>query len=167
MLRAAYGGAKDPVNFAGMVASNVVRGDMKVALWQDLGSTSAFVLDVREPHEFRAGSIDGAVNIPLGELRTRIGELPRSKEIWVNCQVGQRAYYACRIPNGMASACAIFPADTTRTGCCIPTECPNTPGSRGTPVLRLALEVVHVRTVASRAFGAVDDHPSGCQCIRK
>ena len=53
-----YGGAKDPVNFAGMVASNVVRGDMKVASWQDLGSTSAFVLDVREPHEFRAGSID-------------------------------------------------------------------------------------------------------------
>lgn len=92
-----YGGAKDPVNFAGMVASNVVRGDMKLASWQDLGSTSAFILDVREPHEFRAGSMEGAVNIPLGELRTRMGELLRSKEIWVNCQVGQRAYYACRI----------------------------------------------------------------------
>ncbi len=92
-----YGGAKDPVNFAGMVASNVARGDMELASWNDLGATSAFILDVREPHEFRAGSIEGAVNIPLGELRARIGELPRSREIWVTCQVGQRAYYACRI----------------------------------------------------------------------
>jgi rhodanese-related sulfurtransferase len=92
-----YGGAKDPVNFAGMVASNIMRGDMELASWQDLGSTSAFIVDVREPYEFRAGSIEGAVNIPLAELRSRIGELPGSKEIWVNCQVGQRAYYACRI----------------------------------------------------------------------
>jgi NADPH-dependent 2,4-dienoyl-CoA reductase/sulfur reductase-like enzyme/rhodanese-related sulfurtransferase len=92
-----YGGAKDPVNFAGMIASNVVRGDMELAPWSDLGSTSAFILDVREPHEFRAGSIEGAVNIPLGELRARLEELPRSREIWVNCRVGQRAYYACRI----------------------------------------------------------------------
>ena len=92
-----YGGAKDPVNFAGMIASNVVRRDMELAPWSDLGSTSAFLLDVREPHEFRAGAIPGAVNIPLGELRARVAELPPSKEIWVNCQVGQRAYYACRI----------------------------------------------------------------------
>lgn len=92
-----YGGAKDPVNFAGMVAANVMRGDMKLASWRDLRSTSAFILDVREPHEVRAGSIEGSTNIPLGELRARIGELPRSKEIWVTCQVGQRAYYACRI----------------------------------------------------------------------
>lgn len=92
-----YGGAKDPVNFAGMIASNVVRGDAELAPWSDLGTTSAMILDVREPHEFRAGSIDGAVNIPLGELRERMRELPKSKEIWVNCQVGQRAYYACRI----------------------------------------------------------------------
>lgn len=92
-----YGSAKDPVNFAGMIASNVIRQDMKSAPWNDLGSTSAFILDVREPHEFHAGSIEGAVNIPLGELRTRIDELPRTKEIWVTCMVGQRAYYACRI----------------------------------------------------------------------
>lgn len=92
-----YGGAKDPVNFAGMIASNVVRGDTELAPWSGLDATSATLLDVREPHEFRAGSIEGAINIPLGELRARSGELPRSKEIWVNCQVGQRAYYACRI----------------------------------------------------------------------
>jgi rhodanese-related sulfurtransferase len=92
-----YGGAKDPVNFAGMIAGNVMRGDVELAPWRDLGSPSAFILDVREPHEVRAGSIEGSTNIPLGELRARIGELPRSKEIWVTCQVGQRAYYACRI----------------------------------------------------------------------
>ncbi|MGB7266244.1 MAG: FAD-dependent oxidoreductase [Terracidiphilus sp.] len=92
-----YGAAKDAVNFAGMIASNVMRRDMELAPWDDLGSTSAFILDVREPQEFRTGSIEGAVNIPLGDLRARIGELPRSKEIWVTCQVGQRAYYACRI----------------------------------------------------------------------
>jgi len=92
-----YGAAKDPVNFAGMIASNVARGDMEIAPWNELESTSALILDVREAHEFRAGAIEGAVNIPLSELRARMGELPRSREIWVNCQVGQRAYYACRI----------------------------------------------------------------------
>lgn len=92
-----YGSAKDPVNFAGMVAANVVRGDVELAPWGGLDSATAYLLDVRERHEFRAGGIEGAVNIPLGELRARMSELPRSREIWVNCQVGQRAYYACRI----------------------------------------------------------------------
>ena len=92
-----YGGAKDPVNFAGMIASNVVRGDVELAPWTELGSTSAFILDVRDPHEFSAGSIEGAVNIPLNDLRARLEELPRDREIWVNCRVGQRAYYACRV----------------------------------------------------------------------
>ena len=92
-----YGAAKDPVNFAGMIAANVMRGDAALAPWEDLGTTSAFILDVRETHEFRAGAIEGAVNIPLGELRNRLQELPRSQEIWVNCVVGQRAYYAARI----------------------------------------------------------------------
>ncbi len=92
-----YGGAKDPVNFTGMIAANAVRGDLELAPWAELRSSSAFLLDVRDPHEFRDGAIHGAVNIPLGELRARMNELPRSREIWVNCQIGQRAYYACRI----------------------------------------------------------------------
>jgi NADPH-dependent 2,4-dienoyl-CoA reductase/sulfur reductase-like enzyme/rhodanese-related sulfurtransferase len=92
-----YGAAKDPVNLAGMIAANVLRGDAELAPWADLGSTHALLLDVREPHEFHAGSIPGSVNIPLGQLRTRISELPQSAEIWVSCGVGQRAYYACRI----------------------------------------------------------------------
>jgi len=92
-----YGAAKDPVNMAGMIAANVVRGDAEIAPWDQLDSTNAFLLDVRQPNEFEAGSIPGSVNIPLGQLRSRLGELPTDKQIWVNCGVGQRAYYACRI----------------------------------------------------------------------
>ena len=92
-----YGAAKDPVNLAGMVASNVVRGDMELAPWRELATTTAFLLDVREPAECQGGCFDGAINIPLGQLRDRLEELPRDREIWVNCGVGQRAYYACRI----------------------------------------------------------------------
>ncbi len=92
-----YGAAKDPVNLAGMIAANVLRGDMELAPWADLESTQAFLLDVREPYEFNADAIPGAVNIPLGQLRARLSELPQSREIWVNCEIGQRAYYGCRI----------------------------------------------------------------------
>ena len=92
-----FGAAKDPVNMAGMIAANVVRGDAQIAPWDKVGSSEAYFLDVREPQEFQAGAIPGSVNIPLGQLRSRLSELPANKEIWVNCGVGQRAYYACRI----------------------------------------------------------------------
>jgi NADPH-dependent 2,4-dienoyl-CoA reductase/sulfur reductase-like enzyme/rhodanese-related sulfurtransferase len=92
-----YGAAKDPVNLAGMIAANVVRGDADLAPWSELPNTDAVLLDVREPAEFQSGTMLGATNIPLGELRGRISELPRDREIWVHCGVGQRAYYACRI----------------------------------------------------------------------
>jgi NADPH-dependent 2,4-dienoyl-CoA reductase/sulfur reductase-like enzyme/rhodanese-related sulfurtransferase len=92
-----YGAAKDPVNMAGMIAANVVRNDAQIAPWNELDSTGAFLLDVRQPSEFDAGSIPGSVNIPLGQMRSRLGELPTDREIWINCGVGQRAYYACRI----------------------------------------------------------------------
>jgi NADPH-dependent 2,4-dienoyl-CoA reductase/sulfur reductase-like enzyme/rhodanese-related sulfurtransferase len=92
-----FGAAKDPVNMAGMIAANVVRGDAELASWDEIATTSAFLLDVREPAEFAAGAIPGAVNIPLGKLRERMNELPKEREIWINCGVGQRAYYACRI----------------------------------------------------------------------
>jgi len=92
-----YGGAKDPVNFAGMIAANVVRGDMELAPWSEIDTTDAFILDVREPGEFAAGTVPGAVNIPLPQLRGRLKELPVAQQIWVSCGVGQRAYYACRI----------------------------------------------------------------------
>jgi NADPH-dependent 2,4-dienoyl-CoA reductase/sulfur reductase-like enzyme/rhodanese-related sulfurtransferase len=90
-----FGSAKDPVNFAGMVAADVLRGDMPLAHW---GATDdAFLLDVRQPVELAVESVPGAVNIPLAELRARLGEIPRDREIHVICRSAQRAYYATRI----------------------------------------------------------------------
>jgi rhodanese-related sulfurtransferase len=91
-----FGAAKDPVNVAGMIAGNVLRGDLPLAPWEELPRTGALILDVREREEFAAGHIDGAVNLPLSELRQRVPELPQDREIWVNCAVGQRSYYALR-----------------------------------------------------------------------
>ncbi len=90
-----FGSAKDPVNFAGMVAADVLRGDMPISHWDSAGA--GFVLDVREPFELAVESYPGAVNIPLGQLRTRLEELPRDREIDVICRSGQRAYLATRI----------------------------------------------------------------------
>jgi NADPH-dependent 2,4-dienoyl-CoA reductase/sulfur reductase-like enzyme/rhodanese-related sulfurtransferase len=90
-----FGSAKDPVNFAGMVAANILRGDMPVSHWA--GLDWEFLLDVREPVELVVENVPGAVNIPLGELRKRLGELPRDREIHVICRSAQRAYYATRI----------------------------------------------------------------------
>jgi NADPH-dependent 2,4-dienoyl-CoA reductase/sulfur reductase-like enzyme/rhodanese-related sulfurtransferase len=90
-----FGSAKDPVNFAGMVAANILRGDMPVTHWESVDG--AFLLDVREPVELVVESVPGAVNIPMGQLRSRLGELPRDREIQVICRSAQRAYYATRI----------------------------------------------------------------------
>ncbi len=91
-----FGAAKDPVNLAGMLAENVLNGDMPVADWRELEHTEALLLDVREPDEYAAGHLPHAVNLPLSQLRVRSVELPRDREIWTCCAVGQRAYYATR-----------------------------------------------------------------------
>ncbi len=90
-----FGSAKDAVNFAGMVAADVLRGDMPLAHWDAIDG--AFLLDVREPVELVVESVPGAVNIPMGQLRGRLGELPKDREILVICRSAQRAYYATRI----------------------------------------------------------------------
>jgi NADPH-dependent 2,4-dienoyl-CoA reductase/sulfur reductase-like enzyme/rhodanese-related sulfurtransferase len=90
-----FGSAKDPVNFAGMVAADILRGDMPVSHWDSVGG--GFLLDVREKVELAVERVPDAVNIPLGELRSRLEELPRDREIHVVCRSGQRAYYATRI----------------------------------------------------------------------
>lgn len=91
----AFGSAKDPVNFAGMVAADVLKGDMPLSHWCEL--KGEFLLDVREPVELAVENVPEAINIPLGQLRTRFGELPQDREIHVICRSGQRAYYATRI----------------------------------------------------------------------
>ncbi len=91
-----YGAAKDPVNMAGMIAANTLRGDSPLAHWEDIGDTNAFILDVRDRSEYACGHLDGALNIPLNELRSRLDELPSGREIWAYCELGQRSYYAAR-----------------------------------------------------------------------
>jgi NADPH-dependent 2,4-dienoyl-CoA reductase/sulfur reductase-like enzyme/rhodanese-related sulfurtransferase len=90
-----YGSAKDPVNFAGMVPANVLRGDMPICHWDSLGD--GFLLDVRSPQEIAAEAVPGAVNIPMPELRSRLGELPKDKEILLICRSAVRGYWATRI----------------------------------------------------------------------
>jgi NADPH-dependent 2,4-dienoyl-CoA reductase/sulfur reductase-like enzyme/rhodanese-related sulfurtransferase len=90
-----FGSAKDPVNFAGMVAADVLRNDMPISHWKE--AKGSFILDVRQPFELAVESIPGALNIPITELRSRLDELPKDREIHVICRSGQRAYYATRI----------------------------------------------------------------------
>ncbi len=90
-----FGSAKDPINFAGMVGAGVLRGDMPLGHWDSTGD--AFLLDVRQKPELAVEHVPGAVNIPLQELRQRLDELPRDREILVICRSGQRAYYATRL----------------------------------------------------------------------
>jgi NADPH-dependent 2,4-dienoyl-CoA reductase/sulfur reductase-like enzyme/rhodanese-related sulfurtransferase len=90
-----FGSAKDPVNFAGMVAGNVLSGDMPLSHWDSVGD--GFLLDVRNPPELEVEAVPGALNIPLSQLRARLGELPRDREIHVICRSAVRAYYATRI----------------------------------------------------------------------
>lgn len=94
-----FGSAKDPVNLVGMAAQNVLAGDVRLAHWDEFKQgvpEGTFLLDVRSDEERKAGDIPGSVHIPLPQLRARIGELPKDREIIVSCQSGQRSYFACR-----------------------------------------------------------------------
>jgi NADPH-dependent 2,4-dienoyl-CoA reductase/sulfur reductase-like enzyme/rhodanese-related sulfurtransferase len=96
-----YGSAKDPVNMAGFVAAGLLRGDHPQTYIEDVWSapeeSRPCLLDVRSPEEFAAGHIPGAANIPIDDLRSRLGEVPRDRQIVAYCQVGQRGYLATRI----------------------------------------------------------------------
>jgi rhodanese-related sulfurtransferase len=95
-----FSSAKDPVNMAGYAASNVLGGDIVTANWNEAMNadmSKTFLLDVREPFEYEAGHIPNAVNIPLNQLRGRLNELPKDKEIIANCQIGLRSYIGVKI----------------------------------------------------------------------
>lgn len=95
-----FSSAKDPVNMAGYVATNIIDGLVEavtVDKIDDLVAQGAFLIDVRTPEEYELGSIEGSVNIPLDELRDRLDEIPKDKDLYVTCQVGLRGYLAARI----------------------------------------------------------------------
>ncbi|HBK57852.1 MAG TPA: pyridine nucleotide-disulfide oxidoreductase [Spirochaetaceae bacterium] len=95
-----FSSAKDPVNIAGMVAENVLADLSRHLQWHEVKAfreKGGFVLDVRTPEEFFLGAIPGAANIPLDELRQRLGDIPRDQEVLIYCGVGLRGYLAERI----------------------------------------------------------------------
>ena len=92
-----FGSAKDAVNFAGMVAADVARGDMPTVHWNEPAGDQTVFLDVRSPAEFATGHADRALNIPLDALRERLSEIPPDRDVRAYCAVGQRGYLATRI----------------------------------------------------------------------
>ncbi len=94
-----YSSAKDPVNMAGYAAENVLKGYSHLTTWEEvLGSEEEYLLiDVRNEEEYELGYVEGAVNLPLNNLRSRLDELDKEQKIVVYCQVGLRGYIADRI----------------------------------------------------------------------
>lgn len=90
-----YSSAKDPVNILGMCADNVLRGFVKPAYYEDI--EGSFVVDVRIPASYNTKTIEGAVNIPLAQLRDRTGEIPTDKKVILVCDSGYTSYLASRI----------------------------------------------------------------------
>ena len=107
-----YSSAKDPVNMAGFMIENIAHGILKQWHLADADMLprggSVTLLDVRTAGEFARGHIDGFVNIPVDELRERLGELDRGKPVYVICQSGLRSYIACRILAGNGFDCYNF-----------------------------------------------------------
>lgn len=100
-----YSSAKDPVNVLGYVASNALEGEYGFVQYyqiDDIVKNGGFLLDVRTPYEFRLGNIKGSVNIPVDDLRDRLGEITVSKDtpIYITCRVGMRAHIAAMILKG-------------------------------------------------------------------
>jgi CoA-disulfide reductase len=99
-----YSSAKDPVNMAGFVIENMLSGKVKNFHWHDIASLprdgSVTLLDTRTAIEYQNGHIDGFINIPLDDLRSRLSELDKNKKIYITCQIGLRGYVAARILSG-------------------------------------------------------------------
>ena len=98
-----YSSAKDPVNMAGFIIDNIAHGFKQWRLEEEKGlprDGSVILLDTRTPGEFRRGHVEGFRNIPVDELRERLGELERGKKVYVICQSGLRSYIAARILEG-------------------------------------------------------------------
>ena len=95
-----FSSAKDPVAIAGYVACNILSGKMNPLYWRELKDADlqkVMLIDVRTPDEYALGTIPGAVNIPLDDMRRRLSEIPSDRELWLFCGVGLRGYLASNI----------------------------------------------------------------------
>ena len=98
-----FSSAKDPVAIAGYVAGNILSGKMDPLYWremQQVDTSKVTLVDVRTSDEYSLGSIPGAVNIPLDDLRSRMVEIPTDRPVWLFCGVGLRGYLASNILKG-------------------------------------------------------------------
>lgn len=93
-----YSSAKDPVNMAGFVAANILKGDVKVTYWDQLDAfPNGAIIDVRTKKEYENGHYSEAMNLPLDSLRRNLDRIPKDKKLLVYCKIGLRGYLACRI----------------------------------------------------------------------
>lgn len=93
-----FGTAKDVVNFAGYIASNLLNDDYRQVHFsqvRDLAEKGAYIIDVREKNEYEAGHLKTSVNIPMSEIRQRINEIPTDRPLYIHCKSGQRSYNVC------------------------------------------------------------------------
>ena len=104
-----FSSAKDPVNFVGYVIENTLTGKVKNFFWHDVAALprdgSVTLLDVRNPVEVEKGTIEGFRHIPLDNLREHVGELDKSKPVYIHCHSGLRSYIACRMLTGLGFDC--------------------------------------------------------------
>ena len=94
-----YSSAKDPINMAGFAAENILKERLKIFHWEETDKIGpkVFPLDIRSPEEYQNGHIISAINVPLYEIRERMGEIPKEKNIFIYCEAGLRGYLAQRI----------------------------------------------------------------------
>ena len=126
-----FSSAKDPVAISGYVASNILSGKMLPLYWRELRDArldEITLIDVRTEHEARLGSLPGAVNIPLDDLRERLGEIPSGKPVWLFCGVGLRGYLASNIlrSNGFSEVRNLIGGIKTYRAATAPNPLPDT-----------------------------------------
>lgn len=95
-----FSSAKDPVAISGYVAGNILSGKMQPLYWRELQQAetdNVTLIDVRTPDEYALGTIPGAINIPLDDMRERMSEIPADRPVWLFCGVGLRGYLASNI----------------------------------------------------------------------
>jgi rhodanese-related sulfurtransferase len=94
-----YSTARDPLNHAALVAINILEGAFKQVHVKDVRNlieTKQVIIDVREPHEYKAGHMLGSINIPMSAFRQRLDEIPKDVNVYLHCRSGQRSYNVIR-----------------------------------------------------------------------
>ena len=153
-----FSSAKDPVNIAGFVAENILKEKMKIIHWRNILTadlTKDFLLDVRTAHEYDLNHIDGAVNVPVDELRSRLSEIPADKRIIVYCAVGLRGYLACRIlmQNGFTNVCNLSGGMKTYTSVTCEQSCYHEPENLDENQNEISQETNNMKTIQIDACG--------------